>query len=92
MTKIKVAKGISLKVLNLFNFDAWTSNWNTIYIREKYKDDKKLIAHEMCHIEQIKKDGRLWQPIKYAYYLIRYGYKNNPYEVEARKAEELTSS
>lgn len=48
--------------------------------------DKKLIAHEEAHAEQWKKDPWLFH-IKYLYYLFTVGYWDNPYEVEARKAE-----
>ena len=86
--KIKEATGLFLLLLNLFKFDAWASVWKTIYIRKEHYHNERLIAHEMCHIGQIKADGWYWQPIKYLYYTVRYGYKNNPYEVEARKAED----
>jgi len=89
IARIKEAKGLSLWLLNLFNFDAWASNWNTIYIRKEYINDGNLIRHELTHIKQIEKDGRFWQPIKYMYYLVRYGYKNNPYEIEARANESI---
>ncbi|MCI6475324.1 MAG: hypothetical protein MSA07_06465 [Mucispirillum sp.] len=54
--------------------------------------DNKLIPatlykHEQAHIEQVKKHGRLKFIVKYLFYNIKYGYKNNPYEVEARKYE-----
>lgn len=45
-----------------------------------------LYKHEACHIQQVKRDGRLKFICKYLYYNIRYGYYNNPYEIEARKA------
>ena len=47
----------------------------------------KHYNHEACHIEQVKKEGRLKFVIKYLFYNIKYGYRNNPYEVEARSKE-----
>lgn len=47
-----------------------------------------VYKHEMKHFEQIEKNGVLKFCIKYLYYLIRYGYKNNPFEKEAYNAEE----
>lgn len=44
-----------------------------------------LYKHEQAHIEQVKRDGRFKFICKYLYYNIKYGYKNNPYEVEARE-------
>lgn len=45
----------------------------------------KLYKHEQVHIEQVKREGRFKFICKYLYYNIKYGYKNNPYEVEARE-------
>lgn len=56
---------------------------NILTIGEPYIP-KALYNHEACHIEQVKKEGRLKFVIKYLFYNIRYGYTNNPYEVEAR--------
>lgn len=53
-----------------------------------YPPGKKLEAHELEHLAQIKREGVIKFCLKYLWYLIRYGYKNNPYEVEARKAGE----
>ena len=35
----------------------------------------------------MQRDGKLVYLIKYTYWLIRYGYLANPYEIEARAAE-----
>lgn len=51
----------------------------------------KLRKHESKHVEQILAYaakhgavlGRIFFFAKYFYYLIRYGYKTNPFEVEA---------
>ena len=51
------------------------------------KKDKKLIAHEMVHIKQQLRGWLIGFYIKYIYYQIRYGYENNPYEIEARNNE-----
>lgn len=45
----------------------------------------RMYRHEMEHIEQVKRDGRIKFCIRYLYYNLRYGYFNNPYEKEARK-------
>lgn len=54
----------------------------------KYPKDKitpTTHAHELVHVEQIERDGVLKFYPKYLWYQLRYGYKRNPYEVEARK-------
>ena len=45
----------------------------------------RVMTHEARHIFQIKRDGYLKFTVKYLYYLARYGYRNNPYEVDARQ-------
>ena len=56
-------------------------------IGKPYELSESHYNHETCHIEQVKRDGRLKFIVKYLFYNIKYGYKNNPYEVEARKYE-----
>jgi hypothetical protein len=41
----------------------------------------------MAHIEQYNRYGFLKFLVLYVWYSIRYGYYNNPFEVEARKKE-----
>jgi hypothetical protein len=53
--------------------------------KERVEADPKWIAHENQHKKQYKDEGFIKFIIKYLYYSIRYGYKDNPYEVEARK-------
>lgn len=52
-----------------------------------YEIPVSMHAHEVCHINQVKKEGKLKFVFKYLWYNIRYGYDNNPYEIEARAAE-----
>ena len=62
---------------------------NTIiykYPRNQISDQTH--AHEMVHVEQIRREGLLKFYIKYLWYNLRYGYKKNPYEVEARRKSE----
>ena len=56
-------------------------------IGKPYELSESHYNHETCHIEQVKRDARLKFIVKYLFYNIKYGYKNNPYEVEARKYE-----
>ena len=48
--------------------------------------------HEEKHKEQWRRDGWFKFAIKYLYYQIKYGYKGNPYELEARNAENILNS
>lgn len=59
---------------------------NILTIGEPYISETHY-KHEHCHIKQVRREGRLKFIIKYLYYNIKYGYKNNPYEIEARSKE-----
>jgi hypothetical protein len=41
-----------------------------------------LLAHEMAHVRQWRADPLF--PVRYALATLRHGYRDNPYEVEAR--------
>lgn len=95
--KIKPMKGVIawyIKVKELLGFFSgakgsiigWTSAWDTIYIKEAHMRSKKLIAHELKHIEQMDRHGKIKFMFLYVIELFRNGYKNNKYEVEARGA------
>ena len=80
---------ILAKILGKINGNSWyaiTIGQTAFYSvsKEKVETDPKWIAHENHHKVQWKRDGIKFL-FKYIYYSIRYGYWNNPYEVEARK-------
>ncbi len=55
---------------------------------QDFLNNQRWVKHELAHIEQYKKHGLLKFLFLYLWYSIKYGYYNNPFEVEARKAEE----
>ena len=50
-------------------------------------NDLKLIKHEKKHLEQWKRYLIVGFLPMYIYYHIKYGYRANPLELEARRAE-----
>ena len=84
---IRTAFGPILWYMKTCGFQGWTSFWNVIYMAPGYELHEALIRHERKHLEQMQRDGKLVYLIKYTWWLLRYGYKMNPYEVEARAAE-----
>ena len=86
---IRTASGLILLYMKACGFQGWTSFWGVIYMAPGYKLHEALIRHERKHLEQMQRDGKLVYLIKYTYWLIRYGYLANPYEIEARQAEML---
>ena len=43
---------------------------------------EQLLRHELAHVRQWREDALF--PLRYALATLRHGYRNNPYEVEAR--------
>ncbi len=85
---IRTASGLILRYMKACGFQGWTSFWGVIYMAPGYELHQGLIRHERKHLEQMQRDGKVLYAIKYGYWLLRYGYKMNPYEVEARAAEQ----
>ena len=58
---------------------------HTVYF--KYREEQvteSTMLHELRHVAQIEKHGLLKFYLLYLWYSLRYGYKRNPFEVEAR--------
>jgi len=84
---IKVASGFILWFMNRMKFQGWTSLWGDIYFVPGCETDAGLILHEQTHLKQMAKDGKLVYMVKYLYWTARYGYMQNPYEIEARAVQ-----
>ena len=54
---------------------------------KEFVKSPSLVRHELKHVEQYKRMGFFTFLVVYLYYSIRYGYYNNPLEIEARAAE-----
>ena len=80
-----------VRIFCLFRSKTWaiTLGQTTFYSASKefVSEDLKWQRHENKHKEQWEKEGLFFFPLKYLFYSIRYGYKNNPYEIEARSCE-----
>lgn len=55
------------------------------YLNFAALDNKGLQAHEEVHMDQYEKHGTVKFIVLYVWYSIRYGYRNNPFEIEARE-------
>ena len=68
---------------------------STIYLcgihRHHFLENSAWVRHEVCHVQQWKRDGIFLFFFQYIWYSLRYGYRNNPYEIEAREAEKNTT-
>ena len=72
----------------LLGANAITMPWRRIYIMNARFNDPVLRRHEMVHIEQLERDGTIVFCTKYLWWIVRYGYWRNPYEVEAYRREQ----
>lgn len=82
---MKTATGLVLWWMKLCGFYGWTSSWKTLYALPGYENHPMLLAHERTHLMQMERDGWLVFHIKSLWYLLRYGYHDSPYEIEARQ-------
>ena len=59
--------------------------WHWLLVRKDSSNLNYVIEHEKWHWRQWQIEGSylIWL-VKWITYTIQYGYKNNPYEVEAR--------
>ena len=81
---MKTAPMPVLWFLKLAGALAVTTPWKTVYCRPGQELNYALAAHEAVHVAQIERDGAIKWTAKIFWYLLRYGYVNSPYEVEAR--------
>jgi hypothetical protein len=63
-----------------------------IYILKERMNDELLKRHELVHWEQYQRMGVIRFCVTYLWYNIRYGYWNNPMEIEARQKSDLAES
>lgn len=58
----------------------------TIVVHPDVELTRRLLRHEMAHVKQWQRNP-VGFPFRYVWNHFRYGYRDNPYEVEARNAE-----
>ena len=58
-----------------------------IFVLAERINDLRLRRHEECHWKQYQRMGFWGFYLKYLWYSARYGYRNNPLEIEAREYE-----
>ncbi len=57
----------------------------TIVVNPRVPLSASLLAHELTHVQQWRADPLF--PVRYALASLRHGYRQNPYEIEARRVE-----
>lgn len=74
--------------LRAFGFRAITLPPLGIYVLAEHIDSERLRKHEMAHWAQYERMGAVMFYVRYVWLSLRYGYRNNPMEIEARAAEQ----
>jgi hypothetical protein len=59
---------------------------STIIVHPRVQLSPRLLRHELAHVAQWRRQPFSF-PLRYLLNHLRYGYTNNPFEVEARSAE-----
>lgn len=70
----------------LFKKDRWaiTLGQTSYFTVAESEVGEQWHVHEDAHKMQWRTEGRIKFLCKYLFYQLKYGYENNPYEVEAR--------
>ena len=56
--------------------------WRTIALARGVSLDPELLLHELRHVDQFQDDWAF--PLRYVWNSLRHGYRDNPYEADAR--------
>lgn len=59
-----------------------------IFIKKEFKDNKKILNHDLIHWKQYKKMGLFMFYFRYLMQLLIIGYDQMPMEIEARYEED----
>jgi hypothetical protein len=62
----------------------------TIVVHPDVRLSERLLRHELAHVRQWRQRPVTF-PLHYTWLHLRYGYRANPYEIEARAAESAPS-
>jgi hypothetical protein len=84
---VRSANGLIGWTLRRTGFAGVTLPWG-IYILPERLQDARLVRHEQEHARQINELGVIGFYARYLWFTLRHGYRNNPLEEQARKAED----
>lgn len=84
---IKIASACTNRLMTWAGIAGVYTPRGNIILRRDHASDAGMIAHEQTHHQQRHRDGyiKFWWRI--VFYLLRYGYHQSPYEIEARSAQ-----
>lgn len=83
---IRPASGLTAWVLRRTGFGGVTLPWGIRILPERLHEEP-LRRHELEHARQIEEYGVAGFYVRYAWFTLRHGYRNNPLEIKAREAQ-----
>jgi hypothetical protein len=86
---VRDVRGIPAWLMRRAGLGAITMPWRRVYVLPEYGRHEGLLMHEFVHIQQIERDGAWLFVVRYLWWLVRYGYRRNPYEIEAYALEPI---
>ena len=85
----RIARGLTRALMIRWGLVGLAMPWGRAYLLEEYSRSTGLRRHELVHLRQIQRDGALLFTLRYLWWLARYGYWKNPYEIEAYSVARL---
>jgi hypothetical protein len=73
-------------LLTALGYQAVVTPWRVVYVLAEREDDASLLLHELCHVAQIRRDGRWLFFCRCTACFCLYGHSRSPIEIEARAA------
>lgn len=83
LDQFQIAGPVWRWVLRRLGLLALVMPWGRVYVLPDEMINGELIAHECVHLDQIERLGPWRFSVLYVFWLIKYGYRANPLEVEA---------
>jgi len=83
LERFRKAGWVWTRILDALGMAGLTMPWRRVYVHPDWWGREDLARHELVHLEQIERDGALLFSVRYLWWLLRYGYRGNPYEIEA---------
>lgn len=81
--RFRKANWLWMIFLRRYDFWAIPMPWRVVHVVPEKLGNQVLIQHERVHYEQMEREGLIRWHIKYFLYLFKFGYRGNPYEIEA---------
>jgi hypothetical protein len=96
LIKVRIKEDALVARIAAFNLGASSKGaaivfGKTIYLykvtRVELLENTPYLRHELMHVLQYQREGFFGFLFKYLWYSLRFGYRQNPFEIEARESQ-----